>query len=181
MLLSLVAAVLDPFSEKQLIDGRNLSCNGMSLMLGAEYRKGSRRVQGVFGMGVLFGFISDKTAYRYANELTTINQQPSSASWCKYTDYGYRVLRERSETGVFVGATGSAGVEWFVAPKIALGAQVDLSLYYVAGGQVYTESEGYNTSTKVVENRRDLSSPGDDYFRFGTDSLGGALYVAFYF
>ena len=173
-------ALLNPFDETKLIDKRYTSRNGMSLMLGTEYRTGSKRVQGVFGMGVLFGFFSEKISYEYANAVTTINQHPTSA-WIATNSYGYRLLNRKAENNVFYGVTGSAGVEWFVAPKIALGAEVNLNLYYINGGQQYTEAEGYNTITKQVEQRTDLTSPGDNRFRFGTENLGGSLYMSFYF
>ena len=173
-------AVLNPFDETKLIDQKNTSKNGMSMMLGAEYRKGNDRIQGVLGMGVLLGFYSDKVSYNYANALTTINQQPTSA-WSAPASNGYRILSQRTDNNVFYGVTGSAGVEWFVAPKVSLGAEVNLSLYGISGGQLYTDSEGYNVATKQVETRTDLDSPGSNKFRFGTENLGGSLYMAFYF
>jgi hypothetical protein len=171
------ALLLNPFDETKLIDQRNVSKNGLSLMLGAEYRTGSDRIQGVFSAGVLFGTISQKTTYQYANAVTSVNQQPSSA----WSSGAYRPLTVKADNGVFYGVTGSAGVEWFVAPKVSLGAEVNLSLYGINSGQQYTESEGYNSSTKKVEVRTDLTSPGDGKVRFGTENLGGSFYMAFYF
>ena len=173
------AVAINAFDESKLIDTKAESRNGMSIMLGAEYRKGKKRVQGVFGMGAIVGFVSDKINYSYANAITSINQHPSSA----WTDgvYGYRTLSKKTENSAFFGLTGSIGVECFVAPKISIGAEVNLSLYYVVGGQQYVESEMYNTSTQAVETSCDLVSPGDSSFRFGTENLGGSLYMAFYF
>lgn len=173
------ALMQNPFDQTKLIDSKRESRNGMSLMVGTEFRKGKKRVQGVFGAGLLFGFMGEKTTYNYANAMTTVNQNPSTA-WDVYNK-GYRTLTKKTDGNVFIGITGSAGVEWFVAPKIALGAEVNLSMYSIYGGQQYVESEGYNSSTKKIENRCDLTSPGDNKFRFGTDNLGGALYMAFYF
>lgn len=173
------AVMLNPFDESKLIDKHNVKRNGMSLMLGTEYRKGSKRIQGVFGAGILFGFVNEKHSYSYANAVTTINQYPTTA-WSTWNN-GYRTLNRKTEKSVFYGLTGSAGIEWFVAPKVSLGAEVNLSLYYINGGQQYTESEGYNSELQKVEKRTDLTSPGNDAFRFGTENLGGSLYMAFYF
>ena len=41
--------------------------------------------------------------------------------------------------------------------------------------------EGYNTTLGKIEERTDLSSPGDRGFHIGTESLGGALNMTFYF
>lgn len=176
-------ALLDnPLSEDKVVDACRTSSNGMSLNLGMEYRKGSRRVQGVFGAGVLFAFQTQKNTYQWGNEMTIANQQPSVApdfSGC-YAN-GYRTLEEKNNGIFYTGLTGSIGVEWFVAPKISLGAEVNVTAYYMFGSQSYKKSEGYNTSLGKIEERTDLNSPGDRGFHIGTESLGGALNMTFYF
>ena len=175
-------AVLDPLNETKLIDNQKMQKNGMSLMLGAEYRKGSKRVQGVFGFGALIGFQNTITDFNYANQITSINQTPSTNLDAPSAAIGgYRVTKVKGASDVFYGAPGSAGIEWFVAPKISLGAEVNLCIYGISSGQQYQESEGWNTSTQIVETRYDLSSPGNTAFRFGTENIGGSLYMSFYF
>lgn len=174
------AVELDPFSEALVVDQMKEQNHGVSLLLGGEYRKGKKRVQGVFGAGLLFGLQKTKTSYKYGNELTELNQQPTLALG-GYTSSGYRIDTQKTDSDIFAGLTCSAGVEWFVAPKISLGAEVNLSLYYVFGGQEWTTSTGYNTALGTIEQRTDLTSPGSDSFRFGTHNLGGSLYMSFYF
>lgn len=176
------ALALNPLSEDKVIDYAHYKRNGASIMLGAEYRKGQRRVQGVFGMGVLFAFQNDNTSYTYGNELTDINQRPSTSFSEVYDDNGYRVIKTNGKgSDFYTGLTGSAGFEWFVAPKISLGAEVNLSLYYILGNQDFEESEGYNTSSGKIEKKTDLISPRYNEFYFGTENLGGSLYMTFYF
>ena len=178
------AALLNPLSNDKVIDKAHHSRNGMSIAVGAEYRKGSKRVQGVFGAGLLFAFQNDKTTYSWGNEMTTINQNPSIAfDRNNETMLGdNRILKNNGQgSDFYTGITGSAGVEWFIAPKISLGAEVNLSLYYLFGNQTYIESEGYNTSTQKIETRTDLVSPGNRGFYIGTESLGGSLNMTFYF
>ncbi len=177
------AVMLDPFDASKLVDRQKSRKNGMSVMLGAEYRKGTRRIQGVFGFGALIGFQNVTNIYSYANKLTEINNSPSTSLTTVPSApiAGYRVTKQKSDADVFYGVTGSAGIEWFVAPKISLGAEVNLSLYGISGGQEYLESEGYNTSSEKIEKRYDLVSPGNNAFRFGLDNVGGSLYMSFYF
>lgn len=174
----------NPFSEAKVVDGARYARNGMSMLLGAEYRKGSRRIQGVFGAGLLFAFQNSKETYSWGNALTEINQSPTSHTFPNMPALpnGYRALTQ-NEVGsnFYLGVTGSAGIEWFVAPKIALGAEVNLSLYYIFGTQTYVESEGYNATLGKVETRTDLYAPGSNGIYFGTESLGGSLYMTFYF
>lgn len=178
------AMILNPLSEDKVIDKAHRSRNGMSISVGGEYRKGSKRVQGVFGAGLLFAFQNDKTSYSWGNEMTKINQAPSIGFTQEdiYNDNGYRILKTNGAgSDFYTGITGSAGIEWFVAPKISLGAEVNLSLYYLFGNQTYNESEGYNKSTGKIEKRTDLATPGDRGFYIGTESLGGSLNMTFYF
>lgn len=177
----------NPLSEDKTIDACRTNSNGMSLNLGMEYRKGSRRVQGVFGAGILFAFQTQKYTYDWGNEMTMVNQQPSTAPEFHYNGTssvyynGYRLTEYKNDGIFYTGLTGSAGVEWFVAPKISLGAEVNITAYYMFGSQSYTKSEGYNSSLDKIEERTDIVSPGDRGFHFGTESLGGALNMTFYF
>lgn len=179
------ALMNNPFSEAKVIDGAHYERNGVSILLGTEYRKGSRRIQGVFGGGLLFAFQNEKSSYNWGNALTEINQSPTSTQFSSMPAApinGYRILKENGAgSDVYLGLTGSAGIEWFVAPKIALGAEVNLSLYYIFGAQTYIESEGYNSTLGEVETRTDIRTPGDNGIYFGTESLGGSLYMTFYF
>lgn len=178
------ALLTNPFSEAKVIDRARYDRNGMSMLLGAEYRKGARRIQGVFGAGLLFAFQNSKETYSWGNALTEINQSPTSHSFANMPTLptGYRALKQNGAgSDFYLGLTGSAGIEWFVAPKIALGAEVNLSLYYIFGTQTYVESEGYNATLGKVETRTDLYAPGSNGIYFGTESLGGSLYMTFYF
>ncbi len=174
----------NPFSEAKVVDGARYDRNGMSMLLGAEYRKGARRIQGVFGAGLLFAFQNSKETYSWGNALTEINQSPTSHAFANMPTLptGYRALKQNGAgSDFYLGLTGSAGIEWFVAPKIALGAEVNLSLYYIFGTQTYVESEGYNATLGKVATRTDLNAPGSNGIYFGTESLGGSLYMTFYF
>lgn len=175
-------AIIDnPLSEDKVIDACHINTNGMSLTFGAEFRKGSRRVQGVFGAGILFAFQSQKYIYDWGNEMTMVNQNPSSTPTYPSLNNGYRLLENKSQGNFYTGVTGSVGVEWFVAPKISLGAEVNVTAYYMFGSQSYTKSEGYNAALGKIEERTDLTSPGNRGFHIGTESLGGALNMTFYF
>lgn len=179
------AAVLNPLGNEKVEDKIRNNKSGVSIMLGAEYRKGERRVQGVFGAGLLFAFMNSKVKYDYGNAMTSVNQTPTTSVRSgseSLIPSGYRVLTKYNKgSDFYVGVTGSVGVEWFVAPKISLGAAVNLSIYYLFGRQTYVESEGYNAVLGRVEKRTDLVSPGDTGFYVATESLGGALTFNFYF
>lgn len=179
------AAILDPLSEDKVVNKIRNQKSGVSIMLGGEYRKGTKRVQGVFGAGILFACMNDKVKYNYGNSLTDINQKPTGSVYPPNNSpvpNDYRLLTiYNTGANFYTGLTGSAGVEWFLAPKISLGAEVNLSLYYLCGKKIYIESEGYNEALQRVEKRTDLVSPGNRGFYMATESLGGSLNFNFYF
>lgn len=176
------ATILDPLSNAKVADYRAERSTGVSVMAGAEYRLGKKRIQGIFGAGVLFGVKKGVVNYSYGNKMTTINQNPTVSDEFNVWENGYRTLKEFSTTPDFyAGITTSAGVEVFVAPKIALGAEVSLVAAYTVNQQTYKFSEGYNPSTEIIESKTDLVAPMTGRFYLGTQNLGGSLYMAFYF
>ncbi len=181
------AVALDPLSLQKVVDARKTVTNGGSLAVGIDYRRGKRAVQGVFGAGIVYGFDVNKTRYSYGNAITEINQQPSTAFTgvptlsTSYIPYGRPVKQFTNDINHWFGIYSSVGVEWFVAPKIALGANVNLNLLYESGAQKYVEYEGWNTATGKVEEFTELRSPGDSKFDFGVENIGANLYISFYF
>lgn len=175
---------LDPNSNAQVIDDAHTTKSGGTLQVGAEYRVGSNRVQGVFGAGILAGFYTGKTSYTYGNAVTEFNRTPSNAFGytveAPFADYRITEAKHNGANGA-LGAYVSAGLEWFVAPKISLGAEVDLNFYATFAGKGFVKSEGYNTAYRTTETRTDLVTPGNYSFNFGTQNIGGALYMNFYF
>lgn len=175
---------LDPNSMAKVVDQAKTVKGGATLQVGGEYRVGKKRVQGVFGFGILAGVYSENVSYRYGNEITDLNRTPSSAFQNSGVSVpsGYRVTEYRHDGAVgCLGLYGSAGVEWFVAPKISLGAEVSLNYYATFAGQGIAKSEGFNTAYNAIETRTDLITPGDRSHHFGTDNIGGALNLTFYF
>ncbi len=176
--------VLAPQDEAKVVDSQKITKSGGSFMVGAEYRLGKRRVQGIFGVGILFGFSTLKESYSYGNAITEFNQEPTSAiSSSEFgIPYGYRIKEcQTSGANIMAGVYGSAGAEWFVAPKISLGADVKLSLYGIFGNQGWVKSEGWSDAYQRVTTRTDLVTPGNRGFNFSTDNIGGSLYMSFYF
>lgn len=183
----------DPWSTKQVIDSRKYDNVSGSIALGVEYRVGKRLpVQGVFGGGVNYMFGSISRSFQYGNAITDINQMPTQnanmPSWVETPTFSSsrfmnaRILSQTSADLIhMIGLYGSVGVEWFVAPKIALGANVNLALYYEVNPSRATTYEGWNRITEQREDYTELVSPASHGFHFGTDNIGANLYVNFYF
>jgi opacity protein-like surface antigen len=180
---------------------------GGSFSAGVEYRLGKRRVQGVFGAGLMYAFQTSANKYSYGNQMTEANQMPTVAGalW----DGKEGVYKVNPEEGVYAatrlvndagtligegehggqeafwhrfGLYTSVGVEWFVAPKIALGLNVNLDLLYKWSSNVCMQYEGYNLLTKQTEVFTDVRNVANySGVTFGTENIGANLYLAFYF
>lgn len=181
--------LLNPLSHAKVIDHYNSLTTGGSISLGVEYRVGKTRpVQGVFGGGLMYEFDVNQDKYAYGNAISDWNQLPSEAYGAivsvpvPYYTGGGRVLRNYDAImNHTVGLYGSVGIEWFVAPKIALGANVNLLLAYTIKDQRFQDVEGWNTITDQRETWTELIKPRHGELNFGSSNIGANLYMAFYF
>jgi len=193
----------NPFSHQLVQDVKIHGEYGGSFSAGIEYRLGKKRVQGVFGVGAMYAFQTNSEKYSYGNQITEMNQAPLTA----YGDAaaGDGVYSFNPEPGVYaatrlinnaaagighgnelfwhrVGLYTTVGVEWFVAPKIALGLNVNLDLLYKWSNNVCKQYEGYNLLTKETETFTDLRNVANySGVTFGTENIGANIYLAFFF
>ncbi|MDR1585450.1 MAG: hypothetical protein LBS07_04655 [Prevotellaceae bacterium] len=189
------AFAIDPFSEAKVIDAANKVSSGYSLALGAEYRYGEKRLQGVFGASLLYASQNDRRSIAYANKITEINQEPTRTA---AFDYGITTNLNTTHTGTpwtrlylledysnakdkYFGLQLSAGAEYFFTDYLALGGEVSLAAYQMFGAQRYEVVEGFNQATKTVDVHTDLVSPGNRTFHLGTENIGARFYLMFYF
>ena len=191
----------NPFSHELVNDVKIAGQYGGSFSAGIEYRLGKKRVQGVFGVGAMYVFQTNKATYSYGNAITSLNQVPTIAAALDAA--GDNVYGTNVEPGVYaatrlindaaspdngeafwhrVGLYTTVGVEWFVAPKIALGMKVNLDLLYKWSSNVCRQYEGYNILTGNVDKFTDLRGISNySGVTFGTENIGANLYLAFYF
>lgn len=186
----------NPFSEDKVIDSRESHITGLNLSLGAEYRIGKGKVQGVFGGGIMYSFSYSDSRYSYGNAITAFNQMPSSYrkgnfvqdphtqqyNYVKPGMYYTRTTRAFQGTPThYVGLTGFAGVEWFVAPRLSVGARLNLTAAYYFTNGTYETVEGYNNLTGRVEEWTDLASPSSCGVIFNSNNVGLDISFNVYF
>ena len=160
---------------------------GGSFNVAAEYRLGKKAVQGVFSGGLMYSLSKSTCDFTYGNAITDINQNPTSAF--HHTIIGedrlgmnsYRVLRESTACTHTIGLVCSAGVEWFVAPKVALGAEVNLALLYQLTPEIQQQIEGYVPFVDEVKTTTIIIGESYQGIVFGTQNIGANLFMNFYF
>lgn len=94
-----------------------------TLALGAEFRRGHNRLQGFYGGELFTGIANNRVVNNYEIEYNVTAQ-----------DSGYvtpgetRLLQQKTGTQFIFGARGFLGVEYFILPKISLGAEFGWAL-----------------------------------------------------
>lgn len=185
------AKMMNPLSEAKVIDTYKVNKLSGSIALGVDYHVGKQLpVQGVFGVGIIYALGHETHQYKYGNAITELNQTPAYSndvfqSTTVFRDLHYmqgRVLSDQAEDLIHrVGAYASVGIEWFVAPKISLGANVNLNICYTLNPARATIYEGWNNATSQVEQYTELVAPASHGFTFSTDNIGANLLMNFYF
>ena len=102
---------------------------------GLEKRRGHNRLQGFYGGEVLLGFNSEsvKNSYEIAYNQQSIDAGIGTS----------RTLSIKSGMGITLGLRGFIGVEYFVAPKISIGAEFGWGLGMVTTPRGKTETENW--------------------------------------
>ena len=181
---------LNPLSEADVIDHQKINAAVYSLAAGLEFRKGKDRIQGYVGADLLFAYNKAKYTYTWGNAITEINQTPSHANFVwdiaynpNYAGYfaGTERILEHAGNSTYIGIAGRVGVEYFVAPKLALGGEVSLAAYEKIDSKRYAKVEGFNAANAQVEEFTELRIPQNRTFYLRTDDLGGKLFMMFYF
>ena len=177
------AALIDNNTAAKVTDQITTNAYGLSIAIGAEYRHGNKRVVGVFGGDLLVGYYGGSIKNSYGNKMNEYNQKPTTNQpyFNTPTSDNARALFQRNSGAFSIGAQVSAGLEVFVAPKIALGGQINLSYVFMYNNKIYREAEGFNELSGKVEKITDIQSPAGWSHKFNTNNLGGALYMIFYF
>lgn len=187
--------VADPLSVAQVEDSYKYRSTGFSLAAGYEWRRGGKRLQGFWGGQAVVAYSNSKHFFNYGNAITEINQTPSQTStvWDNPVSgqtvptlnpnigNNSRLLQQNDGRSWTYGVGGFVGVEYYIAPKIAIGCEMSLNLLWTTEGKSLQKSERFNPDFNRVEENVRWSEPGGSAFHFGTENIGTSLYVAFSF
>ena len=174
------AAVNDPLSQDVVEDTYKYRNSGMSVAVGYEWRRGSKRLQGYWGGQAILAYSNSKHFFGYGNAITEVNQYPTAyADENRDGDYNYqiwgtpenlpdginlptvttsdnvggnsRLLMQSDGRSWTYGLGGFVGVEYYIAPKISIGCEMSLNLLWTTGGKKYQKSERFNPDFNKVE------------------------------
>ena len=126
------------------------SSTEFSIGLGKEWRRGKTRLQGFYGADVLLYFTSGSSTALTLNEKITVVTTPAQTT----TKIDQIDVDTKDGFGFGVGAEGFIGAEYFLFPKIAIGAQYTYALRYISKGEgkkttIVTDSTNNTTASPV--------------------------------
>ena len=118
---------------------------------GKEFRRGKGRLQGVYGPMASVSFGTSKQVHEFGNDLSSNNAAE-------------RITEAKNGSTFGLALGGFAGVEYFFAPKISLGAEIgwNIQLSNTGDGEVTTEKWTTASESNTVE------SAGNSSFSFDT-------------
>ncbi len=156
---------------------------------GKEMRRGKTRLQGYYGADAMIWISSSANKYEYGNTMTgnpTAAGQtatPTSTTWNASTgavtgtpNNTSRMLSTKSGMTFGIGVRGFIGAEYFIFPKIAIGAEYGWGIGFQTSGKgksVVETTGGVGTpTTGEVE----TETSGSSKFGFDTDLNQGTIF-----
>lgn len=162
-------------------DQGNYRSQDITLSLGYEMRKGKGRFRALMGADLLAGLNSSIEFYEYGNAMGAGNQLPTTS--ITGLNGGQRLISSTGGTQYSLGLRGFIGVEYFLAPKVALGTEFGLSATRSWAKDSENTYEFWNTTTNERAVRVDYPNKnyGDASFDIDTDSFSNTIYLMIFF
>lgn len=137
-------------------DSWKASYNNIVLGGGMEWRKGKTRLQGFYGGMVTIGLGGGKDTYTYGNAMNTTYQAPTSTTnWATIPNGGTaaaaRTLENKAGGTFALGLRGFIGAEYFIFPKMSIGAEFGWGLGMSSTGEGEVKTESYDAVTLAAK------------------------------
>lgn len=185
----------DPAFPAFTEDWQKVSNTSIVIAPGLEKRRGSTRLQGIYGGELVVGYNAQKVTYDYGNTMSGDFTNPITNDFSNngfgsniVTDgdgnFTGRVTENKSGSSFLVGARGFVGVEYFIAPKISLGGEFGYMFAFKTLGKSTVTSEQWDAATGGIrETKNDMfrNSDGINSIGINLDNLNGSINLLFYF
>ncbi len=170
----------DPLSRAQAQDWKQTQNRSYLINIAYLKYRGYGRLRGFYGPHIGYSYYKYKNKYSYGNPMSAANPLPTSTAYETISENGRVLINDNGATHkVFIG--GTVGVEYYIFPKICIGAEFNLSIARWWQRQSEKQYERFTGSNKEEYNQ--LVSPGSkgtDITTTQYDNFGG-LYLMFTF
>jgi hypothetical protein len=148
-------------------DVASSSANAIVLGGGMELRRGHGKLQGYYGGEALITLGGSSTSNTWGLDLSDTNPFSRTVSTKSAGTFGF-TLR------------GFVGVEYFIMPKISIGAEYGWGLGFMSMGEGSATTEYWDmVDSQVVSTT--TTTGGSSAFGFDNDNSGGAIRLLFHF
>lgn len=173
----------DPDNPTFVEDKKQTLQRSITLRAGLEKRRGSSRIQGVYGAEAVLGYFNTVQSYEYGNEMNQDFDTPNIHDFGNndYDSEGRRLVEDKEGNRFLFGVRGFLGAEYFVAPKWSVGINAGYMLGFSIMGEREQTREFYNPNTGEVETVTTKQSPSDPFSQAGLSSYDLQLSTNFYF
>lgn len=168
-------------------DTKKVSSNAINLSFGFEKRKGKTRLQGYYGAEAMLMIATGKTSYSYGNNFTNTQTSIFTTDFDTPINTGFQSSLANTRIGEVkngntfgIGARAFAGVEYFILPKISIGAELGWGMVFRNTNDGYFRTEYWDNANSTTKQRQ-LTKAGGNYLGIDTDNTGGALILNFHF
>jgi hypothetical protein len=151
-----IAVAADPASTSQVVDKHTTKNSNIVIGAGIEKRKGVSRVQGIYGAMAMIsfgrGFSGGTDVYSYGNSFSATNTSPTTNNFgSNVFGPSSRVTKSTTGNGFGLGVLGFVGAEYFIAPKLSIGAEFQWGPSFNSTGKSVTEVESWDFANNVVK------------------------------
>ncbi len=170
------AAVTFPTMPTQVEDKYKMSNTTIGIGAGKEFRRGKTRLQGYYGADAMIWIAMSSQKYSYGNTMGATaagsSFNPTSTTWnaagvATGTSNGAsRIVSNKSGMTFGLGVRGFIGAEYFVFPKISVGAEYGWGIGFQTSGKGKATNEVNNTTTTAEQ---ETVTAGSSKFGFDTD------------
>lgn len=160
---------------------------------GVQWFRGKNRLVGFYGAGLGLTFERNVQTYKYANELkldgsyySAVFPAPDETNKIIPTPTGSpiqgntRMLRNADGLRTTILATGFAGVEYYIFPKVALGFEANLGIGGTIVGTGSVKMEQPNSDNNAIEIDKSPGNVSEGGFNSRT-TMGGDIYLMIHF
>jgi hypothetical protein len=191
---STTPAIGFPTKSEVVTDELKSTTSFIGLGGGIEMRRGKTRLQGYYGGDAMFWMSGSKDKYTYGNALTqgaaadpNVDPVADSHDWSGTTGYsnlvtsinnqpgvtGARITEAKNRSGAVIGfgVRGFIGAEYFVLPKLSIGAEFGWGIGIVANKKttITYEAEGTNTTPAEATSTITTETKNGKTFTIDTD------------
>ncbi len=190
-----LSTVIFPSIPAMVTDKYKHSTTNIAIGAGKEWRRGKTRLQGFYGADVMIWMASSKDKMTYGNTMTgnptsvTQTSTPLSTTWDTDPTSGNfgtgtssplskRMTQQKSGMTLGIGIRGFIGAEYFIFPKIAVGAEYGWGLgYQMTGkGSKTTEEQGLDASGNNIVGTVERKTEGNSKLGIDTDLNQGNMF-----